>query len=350
MIVYVGCYTTADRKGKGSGIVGYRMDASSGAWQALGVVAEIGNPSWLTVHPNKRYLYSVHGGLMSDASAFAIGDSGLQHLGTWPSGGVNPVHIDVHPGGNWAVVANYTGATVAVLPAAQDGKLAEPTDVVPLEGPPGPDAAEQSAPHPHDIPIHPSGAFLAVPDKGLDRVFIFRLDLSNGRFIRADPSFVNSAAGAGPRHIAFHPYQPWAYVINELGSTVSVYSFESNGDRFRELQTVSSLPEDATRRSTGSEVVVHPSGRFVYVSNRGHDSVGAFSIDQRNGRVTPIGWYPTQGDTPRSIALDPEGRFLYAANQGSDTIYGFNVDEQDGSLRSIGLVAETGSPSSIVFV
>jgi 6-phosphogluconolactonase (cycloisomerase 2 family) len=326
------------------------MDVDSGRWQALGVVAGIGNPSWLTVHPNKKYLYSVHGGLMSDVSAFGIRDAGLEHLGTWPSGGVNPVHLDVHSLGEWAVVANYTGATVAVLPVAQDGRLAEPSDVVPLQGPQGPDAVEQSAPHPHDIPFHPSGAFLAVPDKGLDSVFIFRLDLQKGRFLMADPPFVRSAPGAGPRHIAFHPSRAWAYVINELGSTLSVYRFKANGDAFQELGTVSSLPGDAGGRSTGSEVAVHPSGRFVYLSNRGHNSVAAFGINQKDGHVTPIGWYPTHGDTPRAIALDPAGRFLYAANQGSDTIYGFRVDDRDGSLAPIGLVAETGSPASMVFV
>jgi 6-phosphogluconolactonase (cycloisomerase 2 family) len=302
------------------------------------------------LNADKRVLYSVHGGTMNEVSAFALEAEGrLRPLGTWPSGGVNPVHLDLHPSGRWLVVANYIGATVAVLPVSESGELAEPHQVVPLSGAPGPDSVEQSGPHPHDIPFHPSGDFVAVPDKGLDCVFIFRLDAQTGRLQAAQPALVPSASGAGPRHIAFHPSRRWAYVINELNSTVTSYAFEAGGDGMHELQTIPSTPRDMGVRNTGAEVVIHPSGHWVYVSNRGQDSVGAFSVDDHAGTLTPVGWYPTGGDTPRAIALDPSGRFLYAANQASDTIVGFRVDEQAGTLAPTGQVIPTGSPSSLAF-
>jgi 6-phosphogluconolactonase len=352
LIVYVGCYTTADRNGRGEGISAYRMDQDSGEWQGLGLVARVANPSFLALHPNGRFVYCVHGGNLSDVSAFAISDTAsgqLRPLGTVPSGGGNPVHLAVHPSGRWLVVANYTGGTTAVLPVDHDGGLSAPSDVVTLTGPRGPDPVEQSAPHPHDIPFDPSGAFVAVPDKGLDRVFVFRLDTASGRFTPAAPPWVASEAGAGPRHIAFHPEQCWAYVINELNSTVTAYTFEPGADAFRPVQTVSSMPAETRLKNTGSEVLVHPSGKYVYVSNRGHDSVGAFAIDRMDGTLRPINWYATQGDTPRAIALDPAGQFLFAANQGSDTIVTFRVDERSGELSRTGQVIDTGSPSSLIF-
>jgi 6-phosphogluconolactonase (cycloisomerase 2 family) len=352
--VFVGCYTTPDRKGRGEGITAYRMDQRSGEWRPLGTVAREENPSFLALDPTQRFLYCVHGGGFSDVSAFAIADSGtpttLAPLGKRASGGVNPVHLAVHPGGRWLVVANYIGGTVAVLPVHQDGALGDPSDVVTLSGECGPEPVEQSSPHPHDIPFDPSGQFVAVPDKALDRVFIFRLDTANGRFVPASPAWVASQPGAGPRHIAFHPERLWAYCINELNSTVTAFGYASDGDGLRAFQTISSLPPDVSVRSTGAEVVVHPSGRFVYVSNRGYHSVGVFGVDPQDGSLRPVGWEPTQGDTPRAIALDPSGRFLYAANQASDTIVGFRVDEASGKLSPTGQTLQTGSPSSMVFV
>jgi 6-phosphogluconolactonase len=353
LLVFVGCYTTADRKGHGEGITAYRMHQDSGEWHAPELVAKVVNPSFLAVHPNQQCVYCVHGGAMSDVSAFRIAADGsgrLAPLGTWPSGGVNPVHLAVQPEGHWLVVANYTGGTAAVLPIGADGALSDPTDTETLSGPCGPDPVEQSAPHPHDIPFDPSGAFVAVPDKALDRVFIFRLDAEHGRFVPANPPLVTSAPGAGPRHIAFHSRRPWAYVINELNSTITAYAFEPGGDGFRELQTQPSVPSDVRVRTTGSEIVVHPSGRFVYASNRGHDSVGAFAIDDAEGTLSPIGWVSSGGDTPRAIALEPSGRFLYAANQASDTIVGFSVSDASGELSPTGQVVQTGSPSTLVFV
>ena len=351
LIVYVGCYTTPDRNGHGEGIAAYRMDPSSGDWQPLGVLARVANPSFLALHPSERFLSCVHGGELSEVSAFTVSDGGteLTQLGCVSSGGANPVHLDVHPGGRWLVVANYTGGSIAVLPLRADGSLEKASHLVALTGECGPDPVEQSKPHPHDIPLDPTGAFAAVPDKGLDRVFIFRLDTAKGRYEAASPPSVACAPGAGPRHIAFHPTRTWAYVINELNSTITTYTYSKGGDNIQPIQTIPSIPADFAEKNTGSEVVIHPNGRFVYVSNRGHNSVGAFSIDERQGKVQPIGWFACGGDTPRAIALDPTGRFLYSANQGSDTIVGFRVNQDTGELTETGLVILTGSPSTMVF-
>lgn len=352
LVVFVGCYTTPDRGGRGEGITAYRVDGATGAWQPLGLVARTDNPSFLALHPNGRIVYAVHGGNLSDVSAYSIGDpadGGLTHLGSTPSGGTNPVHLDLDHSGRWLVVANYTGANIAILPVQADGTLGAINQLVPLVGACGPDPVQQASPHPHDIPFDRSGAFVMVPDKGLDRVFVFRIDTEHGRFVNADPPSLPSAAGAGPRHAAFHPVRNLAYVVNELNSTITAYSYASGGDGLQELQTISSLPVDPGVRSTGAEIVVHPDGRFVYVSNRGHDSVGAFRVTDA-GTLQPVDWFPTQGKTPRTIAIDPSGRFLYAANQASDSIVGFRINAADGTLEPTGHTVATGSPSALVFL
>lgn len=353
LLVYVGCYTTPDRDGHGQGIAAFSMDGASGRWRPLGVVAAVPNPSFLALHPNGRVLYCVHGAGYSEVSAFAIADrqtGRLAALGTQPSGGSNPVHLEVHRDGNWLVVANYLGASVAVLPVGADGALGPPRQVVPLAGEPGPDPVEQSGPHPHHIPFDPSGRFVAVPDKGLDRVFVFRLDSSSGTLSPAEPGWTASAPGAGPRHIAFHPFRPLAYVVNELDSTITTYTFESATGRLRPVQVVSSRPPCVTTRSTGAEIVVHPRGHTLYVSNRGHDCVGVFSIGDPDGHLTPTDWQSAHGRVPRAMALDPDGRFLYVANQASDSIVAFGVDPASGALEPMPGLVETGSPSSIVFL
>jgi len=351
MVVYVGCYTTPDRSGRGEGIAAFRMDTDSGDWQPLGIVARVANPSYLKLHPDGTRLYCVHGGDFSEVSGFAIeAHDRLRPLGTWPCGGLNPVHLDFTSNARWMVVANYTGATIAALPVHADGQLGSIGDLVELTGPAGPDPVQQGSPHPHDIPFDPSRSFVIVPDKGLDRVFVFRFDAESGEFHPGSPPFVTSAAGAGPRHIAFHAAQRWAYVVNELDSTITAYAYEAGGASMAPLQTVASVPEDIGVRNTGAEILVHPSGRHVYVSNRGHDSVGVFAIDDANGTLHGGRWFPTGGKTPRAMEFDPTGSFLYVANQASDTIVPFRVAAHDGGLTQTGDPVSTGSPSSIAFL
>ncbi len=347
---YVGCYTTRERKGHGEGIGVYRIEPGSGKWVLLQLVKDLVNPSFLALDRQARTLYAVHGDT-SQATAFAINPQTgeLTLLNQQTTGGRNPVHLAVDPSNRFLVVANYSTGTVAVLPINPDGSLAPPSDLVPLSGEPGPHPVEQTASHPHHIPFDRLGRFIVVPDKGLDRIFAFRLDTTRGKLLAADPPSVAARAGAGPRHVDFHPSLPYAYVINELDSTIATYRYDAERGALTPLQVVPTLPPGFTGKSTTAEIAVAPSGRTVYGSNRGHDSIAIFAIDEASGVLAPAGCEPTQGASPRFFGLDPSGTVLYVANQDSDMIVTFRVDEPTGKLTATGQVVKTGSPSTIVF-
>lgn len=352
MFAYVGCYTTPDRDGRGDGINVYRVDPASAEWRHVQLVADAPNPSFLTVDRTGRRLYCVHGGdTFSHVSAFAIDqDSGrLAFLGDQPCGGPNPVALSVDATNRLLVVANYANGTTAALPILPDGSLGAVSDLRHQTGEHGPHPTEQTVPHPHHIPLDPAGKVALVPDKGLDRVFIYRLDPTNGTLLPADPPSIQSRPGAAPRHAAFHPSAAWAYVINELDSTLAAYAYDAAAATLNERQLVSTLPPGFSGRSSTAEIAVAPSGRFLYGSNRGHDSIVIYSIDSETGALTAIGWESTQGRQPRFFCLDPSGGFLYAANQNSDTIVAFRVNQESGGLTPTGQVVPTGSPVCIVF-
>jgi len=265
-----------------------------------------------------------------------------------PTGGKNGVSLAVDPTNRFIVVGNYSSGTVTVLPINPDGSLGALRDLVTPTGTPGPHRTEQASAHPHDVSFDRAGRFVVVPDKGLDKVFVYRLDAASGKLAAATPPSVSTRPGAGPRHVDFHPSKPHAYVINELDSTVTTYGLGATGE-LKPVQVVTTLPPSFAGNNTTSEIVVHPSGRFVYGSNRGHDSIAILSVDELTGALTAVGWEPTQGKTPRFFAIDSTGVFLYAANMDSDTIVFFSVDQSSGKLLPTGQVIKTGSPSSIVF-
>jgi 6-phosphogluconolactonase (cycloisomerase 2 family) len=351
MFAYVGCYTSKERNGKGEGVSVYRVDPGSGQWTDVQVLKDIVNPSWLTLDRQRRCLYVAHGD-GGEATAFAIDrESGrLSLLNRQPTNGRNGVRLAVDASNRFAVLANYSTGTVAVLPINPDGSLGALTDLVTLQGKPGPHRTEQASAHPHDVVFDRRGRFVVVPDKGLDATFVFRLDTSRGKLVAAEPASVASRPGAGPRHVDFHPSKPYLYQINELDSTITTFSFDAERGELIPLQTITTLPPSYTGTSTTSEIAVAPSGRFVYGSNRGHDSIAILAVDGATGVLSPVGWESTQGRVPRFFALDPSGAFLYAANQNSDTIVAFAVDQGSGKLKPTGQVVKTGSPSSIVFV
>jgi len=352
MFAYVGCYTTPDRAGTGEGITVYRIDDRSGVWEHVQLLTGVANPSFLALDSTRRFLYCVHGGNdFSAVSAFAAAPHTglLTALNTQQSGGRNPVSLGVYPSGLALVVANYMDGTVATLPINADGTLAPLNTLLLQTGDPGPDPVEQASPHPHHSPFDPVGQFVMVPDKGLDRTFIYRFDAVRGTIAPNDPPFERAWAGAGPRHIAFHPEASYAYVINELDSTITTYAYDAERGVLDPRQLIGTLPPAYTGRSTGAEIAVAPSGRFLYASNRGHDSIAIFAIDEETGMLTATGWEPTQGAMPRFFALDPSGQFLSVANQGSDTIVTFRVDAATGGLTPTGHVVRTGSPVCIVF-
>ena len=347
---YVGSYTTKERNARGEGINVYRIDPTTGTWTHVQLVKDLVNPSWLTLDRRQHMLYSAHGD-GEVVTAFRIDEQTgqLSPLGTQATKGKNGVRLGVDGSNKFVVVANYSSGTVAALPINADGSLAPLTHLPKLEGKPGPHRTEQASSHPHDIVFDPPGRFIVVPDKGLDAVFVFKLDAASGALMAADPPSVASRPGAGPRHADFHPSKPYVYVINELDSTITTFRFDPERGGLTPLQTITTLPPNFTGNSTTSEIVVAPSGRFLYGSNRGHDSLAIFAIDDATGTLTSVGWESTQGKTPRFFAIEPSGTFLYAANQDSDTIVTFRVDQASGKLTPTGYIVKTGSPSTIVF-
>ena len=353
MYAYVGCYTTPDRDGQGNGINVYEMDPQSGAWTHRHLYDDIGNPSWLTLNPAGTHLYSVHGGnTFSEVSAYAIdrATGALTPLGAQDNGGPNPVAISILPHAPYAVVANYNTGAVASLPVNPDGSLGPRCELFTLVGTPGPHPTEQNVSHPHHIPVSPDGRFFVVPDKGYDRTYVFRVDPANGKIIPSEQGSVVAAPGAAPRHFSFHPTRPFAYQCNEINSTVTTFGYDAETGRLDEIEVQTTLPADFAGRNSTAEIHVAPSGTFVYVSNRGHNSIAIFAVDDATGHISPVGWESTQGSQPRYFGFSPDGSLLYAANQASHTIVTFRVDQERGTLTPTGQVIEVGSPVSIVFV
>jgi 6-phosphogluconolactonase (cycloisomerase 2 family) len=354
---YVGAFTTPERKGHGGGINVYRVDLTSGAWTHEQLL-EVVNPSFLTLDREQRFLYSVHADL-EEVSAYAIDkQSGrITALNRQSCGGKNAVHLSIDPTGRWIITANYSAGNVGVVPIEKDGTLGPRSDLVTLQGEPGPDGKRQTSSHPHDAVFDPSGRFIAVPDLGFDRIFVFRLDAASGKLTPNEPPFVKTRPGAGPRHIAFHPKMPLAYVINELGSSVTTYRFDPQRGSLQPIQIVPSTPPSYTDDNHGAEIAVAPSGRVVYASNRGHDSIAIFAVDERAGTLTPVGWAPTHAKSPRFFCLDPTAKMLYAANadegfseqQNTDTIVPFRINQASGMLTPTDQVIKTNSPCTIVF-
>jgi 6-phosphogluconolactonase len=346
MFVYVGSRTTQERSGRGEGISVYDMDSASGNWTHVHLVTDLVNPSFLTFDRQQRFLYTVHGDF-SEASAFKLDQQTghLTFLNQQSTAGANPVHLIVDPTNRFLIVANYATGTLAVLPINPDGSLGSVSKLAKLPGNAGPHKIEQVSSHPHQVSFDRTGRFIVVPDKGLDRVFVFRLD--GGKLVPNEPPWVDAREASAPRHIGFHPGKPYAYVINELDSTVTTYRYNAERGELKPCQIVSTLPPTFTGNSRASEIAV--AERFVYGSNRGHDSIAIFLIDQATGMLSSAGWESTQGKTPRFFALDSSGKFLYAANENSDTIVTFRIDQATGKLAPTGQVVKTGSPVCIVF-
>ena len=347
MFAYVGGYTTPDRDGRGDGINVYRVDPDSGAWNHIQTVGGLENPALFTVNRHGTRLYSVHGG-RSLVSAFRVdrATGTLTLLNQADCRGNNPVDSALDPSERFLVVANYGTGAVAVMPLGDDGDLQPVSQSVALQGEPGPDPKEQASSHPHAVIFDPSGRFVIVPDKGFDRTFLFRFQ--DGRLTATEQGFVMAKAGAAPRHAAFHPTLAVLYVNNELDSTVTVFDWLDG--RAAERQVISTLPEAHDGRNTTAEIAATPDGRFLYVSNRGEDSIVAFRISADSGLLTFVGRFPTLGTKPRFFTLHPDGTRLYAANQDSDDITVFNIDQTSGHLAASGVRITVGSPSAISVV
>jgi 6-phosphogluconolactonase len=347
--MYVGSFTSKER-GRGEGLSVYRRGGESDPWALVQLLGDLADPSFLAIERQGRFLYSSHGD-GTQASAYRIDPATgrLSVLNRQPTGGENGAHLAVDPTSRFLAVTNYASGTLAVLPINPDGSLAAVSDLATLRGTPGPNRTQQESSHPHHCPFDRTGHNLVVPDKGLDKVFVFRLDTARGKLVAGNPPDVAARAGAAPRHVDFHPSQPYAYVINEVDSTITTYHFDPGKGTLKPAQIVPTLPSSYTGNNSGAEIAVAPSGRFLYASNRGHDSIVALAIDTATGGLTPIGWESTQGRTPRFFGLDPAGTHLYAANQTSDTVVIFDIDQATGKLTAANQIVKVATPTSIVF-
>jgi 6-phosphogluconolactonase len=345
--VYVGTYTSGESKG----IYRLVLDLANGALTPEGEPTDTVNPSFLALHPGGRFLYAVNetGDARRDpsggVSAFAVDrkTGALTFLNRQPSGGPAPCHLTLDKAGRHLLVANYWDGSVSVFPVGADGRLGTATARVQHEGK-GPNAERQDGPHAHSVNLDGAGRFAFVADLGTDRLAVYRYDDAKGTLAPNVPPAAVLPPGAGPRHFAFHPDGRHAYVINELDSTIAVFDYDAARGALAPTQTAPTLPAGFTGPNTTAEVVVRPDGRFVYGSNRGHDSLALFAVEPASGKLTPIGHQPTLGHTPRNFAIDPTGTFLLAANQGSDNVVVFRIDPARGTLTPVGQPTRVPKP------
>jgi len=353
MFVYVGAYTELPL-GSADGIAVFRFDADIGVLHPVQTLPGVVNPSWLTLDGQQQILLAVSELEQGRVSAFArdMATGKLRPLNDQLSHGADPCYVSLDPSGRYALVANYTGGTISVLPVAADGQLEPATCVIHHRG--SSSRPEQEGPHPHMIRSSVDGRFVLVTDLGTDQVLVYRLDTSTGQLTPNEQgtAVVSEDAGSGPRHFAFAPHGRTLYVINELNSTVTVYDYASERGVLRSRQVVSTLPDGVDGQSLGNScahIAVSPDGRFVYGSNRGHDSIAIWEVEGTNGELRPVGHESTRGKTPRNFNLDPSGTWLLVANQESDTIVPFRRDPASGRLTATGPVMQTPSPVAILF-
>jgi len=350
-LAYVGTYTT---KTNSKGIYVFRYDAATGKLSSLGLAAESADPSFVAVHPNGQFLYAVNeSGKSSTVSAFHIdfATGKLTLLNQLPALGEDPCYISFDRSGKYVFVANYTSGNVVVFPVGADGKLGTATANVHDEGKLGPNKERQDGPHAHWAQVSTDNRFAFVADLGLDEILVYRLDSTKGTLTPNKPFFLRPlTAGAGPRHAAFSPDGRYFYVLSEMDSTVTTFAYAPDHGVFGYLGVVPMLPVGFEGRNDAAEIAVHSSGKFLYASNRGHDSIAIFSIDPTKGTLTFGARVSTGGKEPRHFAIDPSGNYLLAENQLSNSLVVFKIDLATGGLTATGQVIEVPSPVDLTFV
>lgn len=354
MFLYVGTYTNKTSEG----IYVYKFNSETGELSKLHTVKNVVQPSYLTIDNDKKCLYAVNeteeyeGKKSGAVSAFAIerktGD--LKFLNKQASLGGAPCHISVSENRKFALVANYLGGNVSVLPIQTDGKLGASVDLQQHDGT-GPNKKRQEAAHAHSINLDEKNKYAIACDLGVDKVFIYEFDAQNGKLKRnPNQNFYQTKPGAGPRHFAFHPNSKFAFVINELDMTISSLAFDAEKGTLKEIQTVSTLPENFKGTNSCADIHISPNGRFLYATNRGHDSLVVFEIDEKTGRLNYVEHTSTGGKTPRNFTIAPNGKFLLAANQNSDSIIVFRIDEKNGNLTQTANKAAVSMPVCLKFI
>jgi len=349
-LVFVGTYTT---KTKSKGIYAYEFDANTGKLTPKGVAAETPDPSWVAVHPSGKYLYAANeAGKAGTVSAFAVDAKSdkLTLLNQMPALGEDPCYLSFDKTGKYVLVANYSSGTIAVFPILADGRLGEHTALEKDQGATGPNKERQEAPHAHWIETSPDNRFVLVADLGLDEVLVYKFDAPSGTLTPNEPAFARLKAGSGPRHAVFYPNGKFVFAVSELSSTATSLAYDAKKGTLKEIGTASTLPPGFSGRNDVAEAAVHPNGKFLYVSNRGNDSIAIFSIDPGNRTLAPAGGIPTGGKEPRHFAIDPTGKYLLVENQFSNNIVVFKIDPLTGGLTPAGQVVEVPSPVDIAFL
>jgi 6-phosphogluconolactonase len=350
--VYVGTYTGGNSKG----IYGFRFHPSGGTLEPMGLMAETVSPSFVAVSPNHKFLYAVNeiddfgGQKAGSVSAFAIdGKTGkLTFLNQVSSRGGAPCHVSVDKTGKTVLVANYNGGSVAAFPVKDDGRLGEASAFVQHAGS-SVDKSRQEGPHAHSFYPSLDNRFAIAGDLGLDEVVVYKLDAANSGLTANDPPFAKVPPGGGPRHFAFHPSAKFGYTNNEMTSSVTAFTYDAARGALTSIQTISTLPQGFSGNNSTAEIFVHPNGKTLYVSNRGHNSIAVFAIDAKKGTLTALEQVSTQGKTPRGFAIDPTGGYLLAGNQDTDNIMIFRIDPKSGRLKA-GKLVDAPKPVSIAFV
>ena len=355
LTLYIGTYTSGASKA-GEGIYIYRMNEKTAELTHFKTITGVADPSFLTFDPKRRHLYAVNeveqfeGKPSGSVSAFSVdkktGD--LNFLNKQSTSGAHPCHLIVDEKGNYVLVANYSGGSVAVLPITDGGSLGMTSSVVQHRGS-SVNKDRQTGPHAHCIELDKSNRHALAVDLGLDKILIYKFDKKTGQLVANKVPSIEVSPGDGPRHLTFHPNGKFVYVINELSNTIIAFEYEKDDGTLKRTQTVSTLPLGFSGKSWTAEVVISPSGKFLYGSNRGHDSIVSFAIDEDTGHLTYIEHVSTQGKHPRHFTIDPNGRFLLVANRDSNSIVSFRIEKDTGRLTPTGQVTSVLKPVCLLF-
>ena len=344
-LVCFGSYSTPDKES----VHLFQLNLQDGSLKKLNAVDGLSNPSFLKIHPNGKYLYTVNevstfdGKKSGGVTAFALDVNGgkLNKINQQPSGDTGPCHLTVDATGKYVLVAHYSGGSTSVLPIKKDGSVGAVVSQIKHKG--SSVHSRQKAPHAHAVHVGPNNKFAFAPDLGIDKVLVFSFDENTGAIAETKFDGAKLEPGSGPRHFDFHPDGKFAYVINEIKQTVTAFRYNAKRGRLRTLQTLSTVPHPVDGNST-AEVLVHPTGQFLYGSNRGHNSIAMFRINKKNGKLTALGHESTRGSTPRNFGIDPTGQFLLAANQQSDNVTVFRINQETGKLKFTGNEIKLSKP------